>query len=333
MSAETITSLNDHTLIGYTDKRGNAWHWREGNDNHYTDAVPVEDVRSRLFNWQAVEGSVTATHLTEEGVMTSNAPAFKAIMRSDTGHVLHIPKQSYTIHQYDETLIDVTADIVDASTGELGIGSAGLLNQGGRAWVQVELGDNWVAGNGVEFRPFLTAATSLDGSLSTTYLTGATVVVCDNTLSLALHEATDKYKVRHSRYSMARVGEAREALHLVAQSGEEFAAQVDKLTSEVVTDRQWGRFLDAYVPRPDAEGRALTIAENKRADLNRLWMYDARVAPWKGSAWGVLSAVNTWANHEQSVRTRTRSERNMEKLIDGSFEKLDAGVLATLARV
>ena len=36
---------------------------------------------------------------------------------------------------------------------------------------------------GVEFRPFLTATTSLDGSIATTYQTGAQVAVCDNTLS------------------------------------------------------------------------------------------------------------------------------------------------------
>ena len=58
MSNETITWLNQNTLIGFTDNRGNAWHYKQAaqgqEPNHYPQAIPVEDVRRRLFNWQAV---------------------------------------------------------------------------------------------------------------------------------------------------------------------------------------------------------------------------------------------------------------------------------------
>lgn len=47
MSAETLTHLNSQTLIGYTNKRGRAWHYREelqGDEpNHYPGAVPVPE--------------------------------------------------------------------------------------------------------------------------------------------------------------------------------------------------------------------------------------------------------------------------------------------------
>jgi hypothetical protein len=48
-SRETLTRLNTQTLIGYTSKRGQAWHYRadrQGSEpNHYVHAVPVADVR------------------------------------------------------------------------------------------------------------------------------------------------------------------------------------------------------------------------------------------------------------------------------------------------
>src|SRR6478609_648312 len=57
MSRETMQHLNTQTLIGNTDARGNAWHYRAdlqgGESNHYPQAIPVEDVRRRLFNWTA----------------------------------------------------------------------------------------------------------------------------------------------------------------------------------------------------------------------------------------------------------------------------------------
>ena len=89
----------------------------------------------------------------------------------------------------------------------LHIGSAGLLRGGAVAWVQVEMADTLTAA-GAEFRPFLTATTSLDGSIATTYQTGAQVVVCDNTLSAALHSADTRVKVRHSANSLAKLAQS-----------------------------------------------------------------------------------------------------------------------------
>ena len=58
MSRESITWLNTNTLIGFTSRRGTAWHWRaeEHGDisNHYPNAVPLQDVQDRLFAWMAV---------------------------------------------------------------------------------------------------------------------------------------------------------------------------------------------------------------------------------------------------------------------------------------
>ena len=45
MSKETMKWLNSNTLIGYTSKRGSAWHYRAdlqaAEPNHYPGPVPV----------------------------------------------------------------------------------------------------------------------------------------------------------------------------------------------------------------------------------------------------------------------------------------------------
>ncbi len=49
MSKESLQWLNTNTLIGCTDKRGTAWHWRSEEQgeqsNHYPGAIPVPDVQ------------------------------------------------------------------------------------------------------------------------------------------------------------------------------------------------------------------------------------------------------------------------------------------------
>ncbi len=147
MSKESISWLNTNTLIGCTDKRGTAWHWRaqeqSGQSNHYPGAIPVEDVQDRLFGWQAESRGlavelpaavVDATHW-QGGLPRRWAvvPDRQAICRSDDteGAVLGIFGPGYTRHQYREWLLATVADLLD---DDLAISSAGLLRGGAIAW-------------------------------------------------------------------------------------------------------------------------------------------------------------------------------------------------------
>ena len=64
MSTESSEWLNRNVLIGFTDKRGRAWHYRKSEQgqepNHYSGPIPLGDVERRLFAWEPVEASVQA---------------------------------------------------------------------------------------------------------------------------------------------------------------------------------------------------------------------------------------------------------------------------------
>ena len=57
---ETLQWLDENMLIGFTDKRGTAWHYRTdlqgAEPNHYPGAIPVADVKRRLFDSRPDEG-------------------------------------------------------------------------------------------------------------------------------------------------------------------------------------------------------------------------------------------------------------------------------------
>jgi phage/plasmid-like protein (TIGR03299 family) len=349
MSRETSLWLNTQTLIGFTEMRGRAWHYRENDQdiepNHYPLAIPVEDVRRRLFGWKVVEGdaSATGTILTEDGVETFTiiAKNRKSMLRpprtfgdEDEGDILGYFKSGYQGHDYEKWLLNQVAAILD---DELQIGSAGLLKGGAQAWVSVEVPENITTPEGVVFRPHLLATTSFDGSLSTTYKRVVTNVVCDNTMAAGLGEQGQQFKVQHSRYSEAKLAGVRDALELVHTIADDFAAEVAALTSTKVTDGDWAQFLDTLAPLAvdgeAKEGRALTMAQNKRDELAQLWNNDERVAPWHGTAFGVLQAVNTHAHHIQTVRGAERAERNMAMAVSGGFDKLDTETMSTLGAI
>lgn len=337
MSRETLEWLNSNTLIGFTEKRGHAWHYREGADNHYPGAVPLEDVKRRLFNWEAEERPLyvpaTVDEITNKPLdyqpSTVEVPDFKAITRSDTGHVMGIFKDGYQPHQYKEWLLGNVASILD---DELSIGSAVLLRGGAVACVSVEVPETITTPEGVEYRPNLLAVASFDGSIATTYKPVVTNVVCDNTMNAALREGGPTFKVKSTRNSMGRLADAREALGIVHTIADDFAAEVERLNAQVFTDRQFARLVDDLTPYdPNAKStRGQTMAENKRDKLHELWSSDERVIQWKGTAYGAWQAINTYQTHESPFKGGNRAERNMVRVVTGQTERHDTETVARI---
>lgn len=330
MSQETSNWLNQNTLIGWTSKRGNAWHYRASEQgaesNHYPLAVPTADVERRLFHWKAEESPISF----EVGGQQIVDPTRKGIVRPDTGTLLGVFRNGFQIHDYQQWLVEQTEMVADS---DLGVSSAGLLKGGAVAWVQFEMPETMQV-EGCDFRPFLTAATSLDGSLASTYLTGSQIVVCDNTLSASLADKSHQIKIRHSSKSIGRIGEVRDALGLVYTVADDFMAEVQALTSTKVSDKVWSRFLDGLAPAPKdgASARAAAMIERKRDALTRLYTKDERAAQWNGTAFGVLQAVNTYEQHEQHVRGMGRAERNALQMVNGEFAKSDQRTMDALAK-
>jgi phage/plasmid-like protein (TIGR03299 family) len=323
MSMETREWLSTNTLIGFTAKRGNAWHYREGDKNHYADAVPIEDVRGRLFNWTAQEQELFISEDFMGDTFYTPVPGFKSITRSDTNAVLGIFKDRYQIHQYEEWLLGNVGKLLSS---DLHIGSAGLLKNGAVAWVSVETPENIVTPEGVKFRPNFLAVTSMDGTIATTYKNVVTNVVCDNTMAMALREGgSTAYRVKHTARSLGRITDAREALGIMFDSADEFSAEVAQLTATAFTSAQFEKLVAQLAPIKDDETpRVRTMMDRKRGDLFQLWNADERVAPWKGTAFGAWQAVNTYQHHYAEIRKgAARAERNMLRAVTGQSAQAD----------
>jgi len=333
MSIDTSLTVPQSVVWrGFAEKGASIW---ADSQSRFQGGIPVEKVRDELFGWEALEATLTATVLDEDGAMQVAVPKHKAIVRSDTGAVLGIHgATSYTVHQYREWLLTQVANLLDA---DLAIAGAGLFRGGALAFVQIEMAETLQV-HGVEYRPYLTAATSHDGSIATTYTTGATVVVCTNTLAAALKSA-NRTKVKHTRNSGLAIADARSALEIVYQEAENFTEEVEALIAQRVTDEQWKTFVDAYTglgvldKKGVTEGRSRTIAERKAADLRFLYTEDEKAAPWAGTAWGVLAATSTARHHLDTVRGMERGERNTMSMVMGTHQAADQKALTLLNQV
>jgi phage/plasmid-like protein (TIGR03299 family) len=344
-SGETLAWLNTNTLIGFKDQR-QAWHYRQQLQgelgNHFDGPVPRErvealfgfELQARPMRFQIPATLETATDMDAQGNPTGwvDDAGHIAIVRSDRpGVALAVHGSGYKIHQYPEWLVH---NVDRMLSGDLAIGSAGLLRGGAIAWVSVEVPDTFTTAEGVAFRPRLLNTTSCDGSLATRRKMVFMNAVCDNTLDIALKETGREIRIKHSSRSDMRRTEALEALGLIHASAGAFEDEITRLCQATVTDRQWSQFMDAYAPaQPEAPVRTRNNAERKREDLTQLWTADGRVSPWKGTQWGAYMAVNTYNQWVARGTSGDRTERAMERAITGRTRKADELALATLDRI
>lgn len=330
------------------------WHYRKEEQgeqsNHYDGAVPQEDVLERLFNFTVSDAPIfiKVPSAIEDPEMVGLGPDNrpyklkelvnrKAMVTDDTYDELGIFKGGYQGHTFREWLLQNVANILGDG---LSISSAGLLKNRAVAWVEVSVPDNIKTPEGIVFRPNLVACTSYDGSLATTYKRNITNVVCDNTLRIGLMGDDQRIKIKHSSNSLGRMEEVRSALGIVVDTADQFQLEVTRLCSQEITLKQWGQFLDLYVPVKGKDGRVLTMATTKRDALKNLYNNDLRVSPWAGTAFGVLQATNTYNAHLQTVRGGGdmdagvfRGLRNMENALMGVTEKADAEVLSLIEQL
>lgn len=348
MGTETTEWYNQQILVGFEEKRGKAWHYKKSSQgdepNHYTGAIPVEDIHRRLFAWEAVScpvffqvpcGVDDATGIDEKGnpFKMVQASDRQAIVHGRDGNLFNIFKDSYAPHQYGQWLVNGLQNLVDDS--DVAFGSAGLLKQGAVAFVTIETPENIEVVKGFEVRPHIMATTSHNGTLATTYKMVNTFVVCDNTHYAALAEKGQEFKTRHSKYSNTKLQSARDALGLIHSATDDIVAEITRLAEWEVTEKQFAKVVDILCPVPKLEEStqtAVTRAENKRSTIASLYKYDERVAPWNSTALGVMQAFNTYEHHVAGS-AKNRGERNMLNALTGKTEKSDIKVLETLQLV
>lgn len=329
MSKETSTWLNNYCKIGFTDKRGMAWHYRKSDQgskpNHYAGAIPVEDVLNDLFNWEAQEAEVSV-QVNGEWI---KQPDRKAIVRSDNGEVLGMFKAGYAIHQYEEWLINSLSNVID---DDLNIGSAGLLKRGAVAFVSIEMPESIKVLENFTVRPMLLATTSHNGSIGTTFKKVSTRVECDNLLAYALQEGGESYRARHSKNSTLKLQSVRDALGFVHAMTEDIVAEVLKYASVKVSDREWEAIVQRLIPfslSTSTTKQSVSRVENKQERIRDMYKNDPRVAPFKGTALGVLQAFNTNSQHNVG-KAENKVERNMFNAITGKVEAYDLEVLSAI---
>jgi phage/plasmid-like protein (TIGR03299 family) len=332
MSMETMEWLNTKTLIGDTDRRGTAWHYRAGATNHYPGAVPIDVVEKLICPFEPLRQPLYIKREDGSFMELPNFIGMAAENARDDVYAVH--SGGYEVHPFRRWLIEKVSNLVDE--GNLHVSSAGVLAKGAVAWVEISIADTLTV-EGFDYRPHLLATTSANGRYETTYGRKAQATVCDNTLAIADREQGSRISYRHTKGSVARIKDVAEATGLILSQAAAFDEEVRNLLSWQVKPALFSRFLDEMIPEKGKDGMlltgaALTRVEKKRETMAGMWNGDPRVSPWNGTALGILQLSNTWQHHNTGITKATahRVERNMLNAISGKTEDTDMVALGIL---
>ena len=151
---------------------------------------------------------------------------------------------------------------------------------------------------------YLVVYTSHDGSVAVQAAITPVRVRCQNTLNLAMKQAKQSFKIRHTQTADGKILAAREALGLSVAYFDEFSKQAETLFKREITDKKFSEIINAIYPKPDKDAKkvALTKWENKVILLDDLYHNSKTNENIKGTAWGALNAFTERLDYFRTAR-------------------------------
>ena len=216
--------------------------------------------------------------------------------------------------------------------------SAGALGSGERFWVLATVPYKiTIAGTDDTHEAFLLFESSHDGTMSATCKLTTVRVVCQNTLTMALHGGgMASLRVRHSSSGTAKLDAARKMLTGVKQTVETLSDKLNTLARRTVPKELNLQIMDKLF---GADWRDSTRKRQQVAGIAQLYDQNdhGAIPEIKGSAYNLLNAITEYTDHFRSVRITANKEGMTESqvraegaIFGGSGETMKNNALETI---
>ena len=184
--------------------------------------------------------------------------------------------------------------------------SAGSLKKGKVVFGTVEIPRTMVLdpqGANDETKLYLIVWTSHDGSVAVQAAVTPVRVVCQNTLNLAMRNAKQSFKIRHTQTVDGKIAIARETLGLTLGYFDEFEKQAQELFAIEVNNQKFSQIINALYPKPEKDAKgSIKKWENKIVLLDELYHNSPTNTNIKGTAWGVVNALTERLDYYRTAR-------------------------------
>jgi phage/plasmid-like protein (TIGR03299 family) len=238
-------------------------------------------------------------------------PGFVANVRSDTREVLGVVSTDYRIVQNGDAFGFVEKL---ANTAGAKYHTAGSIRRGRQVFATAKLPQSMTVVPTDVVEQYLLLVNAHDGSLGFHLRWTSIRVVCNNTLTAALHGKGDyQYTVRHVGDLDAQLAEAAKALGMATRYFEIAGQAYRALAAAELTAGTFETFLDGFLPVPlpsvDAPSSEAAVAERDRIILARdrvRVLYESgsgtEIPGVRGTAWGAFNAATEWIDRVRTAK-------------------------------
>src|SRR6266513_1778422 len=240
---------------------------------------------------------------------------WKAISRSDTGAVLSVNRDTYTVIDHGEM-----GEIVEAVLAQPNVRweTAGVLDDGRSVWCLALLDEPIsLPGDDSPTLPYLAITNRHDGTGACALRATAIRIVCANTFRAAELEGERTgatFSFIHKSSWRSRIEDARQAVTGARKEIRRYTELAHELLAIPVSPRQRELFVTEFIPLPPAglvTDRVARNVEEARQAL-RLIFKSKTTEQVAGSAYGLMQAAGEYLDHVRTARSwETRLNRTL----------------------
>lgn len=269
------------------------------------------------LDWDPVTAEVyTLTGITDDGSPRyETVTGWKSINRSDTGAVLSLNKDTYTVIDHGQM-----GEIVEAVLAQPNVKweTAGVLDSGRAVWCLALLDEPVILpGDDSPTLPYLAITNRHDGTAACALRATAVRIVCANTFRAAELEGErtgTTFSFIHKASWRTRIEDARKAVTGARDEMARYAELASELLAIRVSPAQRELFITEFIPKPPdglITDRVARNVDEARAALRMI--FDSKTTEQVAhTAYGLIQAAGEYLDHVRNARSwETRLNRTL----------------------
>jgi phage/plasmid-like protein (TIGR03299 family) len=215
----------------------------------------------------------------------------------------YVPVQNEACAELLDLLVDASGAFYE---------TAGSLRGGRQVFITMRLPEGVRIAGVDAVEVYLAVTTSHDGSSALRVDATPVRCCCANTQRMALRRSVGHYTFRHTTNVKARIAQARQAIGIVFDYRDAFAAEAERMLDQAVSDEAFRRLCEQIWPDPgrDAPLRTRNNHRRRAATLEYLFHEAPTQEGIRSTAWGSLQSVGEYLDHfAPAADEQRRAER------------------------
>jgi phage/plasmid-like protein (TIGR03299 family) len=243
-------------------------------------------------------------------------PNVVANVRSSDNSVLGTVTDRYKIVQNKEAFAFTDALLTNKDI-PVKYETAGSLQNGKKVWMLANMPESEIVGE--KYEVHLVFYTSHDGKGAIKVACTPVRCVCQNTVNLAIKNASRIWTTKHMGNMESKLAEAYRTLNLATDYITNLQREAEILADQKFSGSDVDSFIERLIPiAKDACDRNKLNLTDMREELKDRWAMAPDLASIRDSKWGMIQAVSDFATHRVPKRlTDTYKESLFDEVIQG----------------